>query len=620
MTLKENPGCCPLAGVRYVHLCATLIACAASIGCAGRSTGAPQPRVPVAVTPPGRKPFVSFNIPTLHYIEDDARFDALPHQRLPDDFEIHDALETIRFLGGTVVRMYTLSVRKPTDPPNVIRHVVGARQFNEEAFVALDRVLAAAAELGVQVILPFVDNWPHWGGITEYAAFRGKQRSDFFTDDQLIADFEATIDKVLSRRNTINGRAYRDDPTIYAWETGNELIRPDAWAARIAHYIKQRDPNHALIDGINGPTIREASLTNPDIDIVSSHHYGAVRRNIELVDQNVRKIAGRKRYLIGECGLWSAADTARMLEHVQALPVEGTLLWGMRGHTREGGFYHHMERLPFQSYHLTGSDSGASYGEREILGMVRRLAFEARGLPMPPASAPPAPFMLGATSRGVVTFRGALGARDYVIERQIAPEGPWERVADHFDETAVAYRPFVDPAPPIGQTVRYRVTAFSDTGASPPSPPSAETLIEGRLLVDEMERAGAGPRTEMGATVTTDHPERCKMDWSRLAGKAGARVEYRPQGRPTALRVYAFTESRSGQVFDVAWSADGKEFTRLATSEDAFLLPGDAPETRRPVRITAATIPPQARALAITYLIPAEIGRVEIDWLPTALE
>jgi hypothetical protein len=224
---------------------------------------------------------------------------------------------------------------------------------------------------------------------------------------------------------------------------------------------------------------------------------------------------------------------------------------------------------------------------------------------------------LSTTSRGAVAFRGVLSARDYAVERQVAPDGPWEPVADRFDETLVAYRPFVDPAPPIGQTVRYRVTAFNDEGASPPSQPSADTVIEGRLFVDEMDRAGAGIRAETDAMVTTDHPERCKMDWSRLAGRARARVEYRPQGRPTALRIYAFTESRSGQVFDVAWSADGREFAPLATSEDAFLVPGDAPETRRPVRITAATIPPTARALAITYLMPAEIGRVEIDWLPT---
>lgn len=137
------------------------------------------------------------------------------------------------------------------------------------------------------------------------------------------------------------------------------------------------------------------------------------------------------------------------------------------------------------------------------------------------------------------------------------------------------------------------------------------------MLVDEMDRAGTGLRTDTGATVTTDHPERCKLDWSRLAGRAGTRVEYRPpHGRPTALRIYAFSESRAGQLFDVAWSADGTAFVNLPASEESFLVAGDTPETRRPVRVTAATIPASARALAITYLMPAEIGRVEIDWLP----
>src|SRR5665213_2770185 len=385
----------PRRAVGGLSLGLSLAFCAGCARAPARGTPAPLPAATA-----GRMPFVSFNVPTLHYIEDDSRFESMQHQRLPDDFEIRDALQTIRLMGGTVVRIYTLSVKKPTDPPDVVRHVLGPNQFNEAAFVALDRVLATAAEFGIQIIMPFVDNWPHWGGIGEYAAFRGKRRQDFFTDEQLITDFEATLDKVLLRTNTINGRAYRDDPTIYAWETGNELARPDAWAARIAKYIKQRDPHHALIDGNNGPSVREASIVDPDIDIVSSHHYGLVRRNRELIDDNVRKIAGRKRYLIGEVGLWSAADTESLLRHVVTLPIEGVLLWGLRGHSREGGFYDHLERAPFESYHLTGSDSGAAYDEQAIMKMMRALAFASRGLPVPPLPAPPPPLMLGATPRG----------------------------------------------------------------------------------------------------------------------------------------------------------------------------------------------------------------------------
>jgi mannan endo-1,4-beta-mannosidase len=605
-----------LSRSRWLGFCLTLAACAGCRPPAARVTTPARP-IGAGASVGERAPFVSFNVPTLHYIEDDARFESLQHQRLPDDFEIRDALQTIRLMGGTVVRMYVLSVRKSTDPPGAVRHVLGPNQFNEEAFVALDRVLATAAELGIQVIMPFVDNWPHWGGVAQYAAFRGKPRDAFFTDEQLIRDFEATLDKVLLRTNSINGRAYRDDPTIYAWETGNELARPDAWAARIAKYIKQRDPKHALIDGTNGPSVREASIIDPDIDIVSSHHYGLVRRNLELIDDNVRKIAGRKRYLIGEVGLWTGAETETMLHHVLALPIEGVLLWGLRGHSREGGFYHHMERAPFQSYHFTGSDSGAAYDEQAIMKTMRALAYEQRHLPIPAVVVPAPPVMLGVTTHGALGFGGSVGARDYTIERQVVADGPWTAIAEHYDETLVAYRAFVDPAPPVGQKVHYRVTASNEAGRSLPSASSGETLIEGRLFVDEMDQAGAGPRDDRDATVTTDHPQRCKMDRARLKGGPGARTVYRLEGRSTALRIYAFTEQKSGRLLDVTWSADGHDFAKLATSEDSFVVPGSDPMALRPVRITAAAIPPAARQLEITWVIPAEIGRVEIDWVPT---
>lgn len=85
--------------------------------------------------------FVSFNIPNLHYVEDDWQFDRASSLRLPDAFEIRDALESIEQLGGQVVRIYTLSVRRPDDPPEVPRHVLGPGRFNEEAFRTLDRVL-----------------------------------------------------------------------------------------------------------------------------------------------------------------------------------------------------------------------------------------------------------------------------------------------------------------------------------------------------------------------------------------------------------------------------------------------------------------------------------------------
>ncbi len=563
-----------------------------------------------------KAPFVSFNIPNLHYIEDDWRFTSMQRFRLPNEFEIRDALQTVSLMGGTVVRMYTLSVRKATDTPQTVRHVLAPGQFNEEAFVVLDRVLAIAAELGIQVIIPFVDNWAHWGGVAEYAAFRGKSRDAFFTDEQIISDFEVTIDKVLSRTNSITGRAYRDDPTIYAWETGNELGSPDAWVARIAKTIKQRDPKHAVIDGTYGPLIREKSLNDPNIDIVSSHHYGPVARSLRMIDANVRMIHGKKRYFIGEFGLLTAADTESLLQYALSQPIEGILIWSLRFHNRDGGFYHHMEKPPYQAYHFPSSPLGHDYDEQPIMDLMRRRAYAARGLAVPALPVPAAPSMLPVSALGEVAWRGSVGARSYLVERHSAANGRWETVAERIDETLPTYRTtFVDANAPVGEKVRYRVVATNETGLSAPSLPSEEVLIEGHLFVDEMIKPQYLEKLEGSTEFTTAHAELCKMDRERLRGKAGARVVYRPKGRATALRIYAFAQE-AGEVFDLSWSSNGRDFAKIASAEQSFAGAVDQPVAFRPVLVSASTLPAAARELAVTWRVPAEIGRVEIQTGP----
>jgi hypothetical protein len=68
--------------------------------------------------------FISFNIPNLHYVEDDMRFEQTMHFRFPNEYEITDALKSIKQMGGQVVRIYTLSVRKTDDPENMPRHIL----------------------------------------------------------------------------------------------------------------------------------------------------------------------------------------------------------------------------------------------------------------------------------------------------------------------------------------------------------------------------------------------------------------------------------------------------------------------------------------------------------------
>jgi endo-1,4-beta-mannosidase len=247
--------------------------------------------------------FISFNIPCLHYNEDNMPFDELNAWRLPDEFEIRDALEAVRQMGGQVVRTYTLSVRKQDDLPGTPRHVLGPGEFNEEVFQALDKVLQIANEKGIRVIIPFVNNWIWWGGIAEYAAFRGKDKEAFWTDPELFDDFRKTIDYVVNRTNTYTGIAYKDDKAILGWQTGNELVCPAAWTSKTAAYIKRLDKNHLVIDGFFTEVIREESISDANIDLLTTHHYSQdSNKTIRQIKMNKLRSKDKKPYFVGEFG------------------------------------------------------------------------------------------------------------------------------------------------------------------------------------------------------------------------------------------------------------------------------------------------------------------------------
>jgi endo-1,4-beta-mannosidase len=216
--------------------------------------------------------FISVNIPNLHLVEDNMAFEATNEWRFPDDFEITDALSSVKDLGGRAVRMYVLSICRKEGPNPIPCHVKQPGEFNEEAFRALDKVLEVANRVGVRVIIPLVDNWKWWGGAEQYAQYRGKPAAEFWTDPEIIADFKKTIRYTLNRRNTYTGTLYKDDKAILAWETGNEINSPYSWTRLPPTEVNR--PKSPCWDGFLSATKRLSPrrwLTN--IDVVSSHHY-----------------------------------------------------------------------------------------------------------------------------------------------------------------------------------------------------------------------------------------------------------------------------------------------------------------------------------------------------------
>jgi len=484
--------------------------------------------------------FVSYNIPNLHYIEDNFAFTQPNPWRVADEFEIRDALMTIRQSGGKVTRMYVPSVRKEIDDTAIIRHVVGPGQFNEEAFKGYDKVLQIANETGVRVIIPLVDNWWWWGGPKEYARFRGKRKEEFWTDSLLIADFKKTIAFIITRVNSYTGVPFREDKAILGWETGNEMEAPFSWTKEIAAYIKSLDTDHLVIEGTHSREVSDEALLDPNIDVVSTHYYLPVNEAIAWIAKAREKARNKKPYFVGEFGFMPTPDMRKMIDTVIATGVSGIMAWSLRSHNRDGGFYYHS-----RAYRWPGFESGNPWDEKAVMQMFREKAYQINGRVPEPLPPPESPRLLPIETPSKISWQGSTGATAYQIERKTEDDLLWQVIATKVSDADVGYRPlFMDTTAEEGTTYFYRVRARNASGFSEPSEPFGPVTAVYRMMVDEMEndskfngKSGGLrflPPMDMG---------RAKEDRSRLAGGPGDYIIYKLPGRIRSLRVDLFTSA-----------------------------------------------------------------------------
>jgi hypothetical protein len=508
--------------------------------------------------------FISFNIPNLHYVEDDMRFEQDLPFRWPTEYEIRDALETVRQMGGRVVRPYALSVRKQSDPEEMPRHVLGPGSFDEQAFEVLDVVLAVAREKNIRLIIPLVDNWQWWGGVEEYAAFRGKPRKSFWKDPQVIEDYKQTIRFVLERVNTRTGVAYKDDPTVLAWETGNELASPHSWTKTIAAYIKQIDPRHLVLDGRQEEVLEKESIRNPYIDLLQTHHYEKdPRQMIAHIEKSAARAKGRKPYHVGEFGFLTTGGMTAVMDTIIREGIVGGLAWSLRYHNNDGGFYWHHEPSGgdlFKAYHWPGFTSGAAYDEAGFLAAMRRRAFQIRGLPEPPVEAPESPELAQVTAGGLLTWRGSAGATGYDIERSEAGEEAWETVARGISDADVQYRPlFADETAIAGISYNYRIKARNPSGVSDPSKPFGPVAITHRTFVDELRTASKMFLTEGTLAFRSNQARKYKEDAHGMEGQKDSAVVYHTVDPLQGGRVFLFAD-RPGKHLAFRVSKTGERF------------------------------------------------------------
>jgi hypothetical protein len=136
--------------------------------------------------------------------------------------------------------------------------------------------------------------------------------------------------------------------------------------------------------------LRQESIDDPYVDIVTSHQYPGGKDPKELLDHlrtNRAMAKGNKPYFVGEFGFFDTDLIAQFLDIVIEEDICGALIWSLRFRNRDGGFYWHSEPMGsnlFKAYHWPGFASGDAYDEASLLRVMREKAFAIRGLPVPP--------------------------------------------------------------------------------------------------------------------------------------------------------------------------------------------------------------------------------------------
>jgi mannan endo-1,4-beta-mannosidase len=174
-------------------------------------------------------------------------------------------------------------------------------EWNEEAFVHLDRVIAEGERNNIRVQLCLTNWWRDTGGVAQYLRWAGINDADdtrfafginperamlFYTNETTRRLYRQHLEKLATRRNTVTGVLYRDDPTIFGWELMNEAqavtgrwAERRAWVAEMSAYLKSLDAKHIIAPGTWGyRTAAErrewlADHLLPNIDYCDVHNY-----------------------------------------------------------------------------------------------------------------------------------------------------------------------------------------------------------------------------------------------------------------------------------------------------------------------------------------------------------
>ncbi|KAF2463129.1 glycoside hydrolase [Lindgomyces ingoldianus] len=204
----------------------------------------------------------------------------------PTKGRITEVMTTVNVMGARTIRSQTMGVS--VGNPLSVMPKLG--EVNERAFESMDWAVFQARKYDLRIFAPLTDNYDYYhGGKFVFLRWRGidigssgnidPKVQAFYTNRTIIDDFKNYIKVILTHRNQYTNLTYAEDPTIFAYETGNELGGPTfgdknvpvEWTKEITQYVKELAPTKLAVDGTYG--INSAHLSISSVDIFSDHFY-----------------------------------------------------------------------------------------------------------------------------------------------------------------------------------------------------------------------------------------------------------------------------------------------------------------------------------------------------------
>lgn len=329
----------------------------------------------------------------------------------PGKNRIKEAMAQAVAMGANTIRSHTLGIS--VGQPKSVWPT--ANKVNNGAWDVIDYSIAAASRYGLRLVIPLTDeyDWYHGGKYT-FLRWSGASSANngaaFYTNRKTIDLYKTYISTIINHRNPYTGIRLGDDPTIMAWETGNELgaymmkngAPPAAWTAEIAKHIKSLAPRHLVIDGSDGTQYTNGTpvpgVNVAQVDVITDHAYGLSN---SLLGKDLTIANKYKKALLMSEFDWinknNGNDLNGWLKAVEAQPGTGDMFWSIFGHDEKGcNWVKHNDG--YSMYYPNGNS--ASETSRMLLVAQHFYRMTGRSAPSSlPAVALPQPYIAGLDPR-----------------------------------------------------------------------------------------------------------------------------------------------------------------------------------------------------------------------------